>query len=93
MLTDQQDDQLERLQATALRYIYGFGPSYAKLREMAGLQTLRSRRVDLCDKFAKNSATERNWILTELYYSERGQPLSPIAKLTICRAFKYSLFA
>ena len=57
MLTDQQDEQIERLQATALRYIYGFGPSYASLREMADIQTLRSRRIDLCDKFAHKAAS------------------------------------
>ena len=53
MLTDREDEQLERLQATALRYVYGWGLSYAKMREMAGdLQTLRARRIELCDKFA-----------------------------------------
>ena len=56
MLTDQQDEQLERLQSTALRYIYGYGPSYAELRELAGLPTLRARRIDLCDKFARKTA-------------------------------------
>ena len=52
MLTDKQDEQLERLQATALRYIYGFGVSYAKMREASGLDTLRERRIAACDKFA-----------------------------------------
>ena len=52
MLTDREDEQLERLQATALRYVYGFGISYSNMREMAGIDTLRSRRIVLCDKFA-----------------------------------------
>ena len=52
MLTDQQDEQLERLQSTALRYIYGFGLSYAAMREMADISTLRSRHIEACDKFA-----------------------------------------
>ena len=32
-MIDQQDEELERLQATALRYIYGYGISYARMRE------------------------------------------------------------
>lgn len=52
MLTDQQDEQIERLQSTALRYIYGFGLSYAVMREKAGLNTLRSPRIEACNKFA-----------------------------------------
>ena len=53
MLTDRQDEELERLQATALRYIYGYGLSYAKMREDSGLPTLRQRKIDACDKFAE----------------------------------------
>ena len=52
MLTDKQDEQLERLQATALRYIYGYDLSYARMRELSGLKTLRQRRIEACDKFA-----------------------------------------
>ena len=52
MLTDREDEQLERLQSTALRYVFGFGLSYREMREKAGLDTLRARRVVLCDKFA-----------------------------------------
>ena len=47
MLNDRQDEELEKLQATALKYIYGFGPSYAQLREISGLKTLRQRRIEL----------------------------------------------
>ena len=54
MLSDKQDEEIERLQATALRYIYGYGIPYVDMREKAGLTTLRQRRVDACDKFANN---------------------------------------
>ena len=56
MLTDQQDEQLERLQSTALRYIYRYGLSYAVMREKANLPTLRARRIEACDKFAMSCA-------------------------------------
>ena len=62
MLTDREDEQLERLQSTALRYIYGFGISYAKMRDLAGgLETLRSRRIALCDKFANKCVTSERF--------------------------------
>ena len=50
-LTDEQDEVLEKLQTHALKCI--FGPmSGRKLREKAGVTTLRARREELCDKFA-----------------------------------------
>ena len=52
-LTDEQDQTIERLQAGALRCIYGYKYSYAKMRDLAGVTTLRERRVQACDKFAK----------------------------------------
>ena len=52
MLTDAQDEELDRLQAHALRYIYGKDMSYKKMREKSGVPTLRARRQELCDKFA-----------------------------------------
>ena len=54
MLTDKQDEELERLQATALRYIYGYGIPYADMRRMSDLKTLRQRRIEATDKFALN---------------------------------------
>ena len=56
MLNDKQDYELERMQATALRIIYGYGPSYADMRQEAGIETLRQRRIELCDKFARKCA-------------------------------------
>ena len=51
-LTDAQDEELDRLQNHALRYIYGKDLSYKKMREKAGVPTLRARREELCDKFS-----------------------------------------
>ena len=60
MLTDDQDEKIERLQAHALKYIYGWRLPYARLREITGLPTLRARRIELCDRFAgKCLGTER----------------------------------
>ena len=52
LLTDHQDQQVERLQKQALRIIYGPGIPYAKMRERAGVKTLRQRRIEMTDKFA-----------------------------------------
>ena len=52
MLNDAQDEALERLQTHALKCIYGPGLSGRRMREMAGLDTLRERRVVQCDKLA-----------------------------------------
>ena len=52
-LTDEQDQLLEGAQAGALRAIFGPKISARKLRSMAGVCTLRERRVEHCDKFAR----------------------------------------
>ena len=57
MLTDQQDEQIELLQSSALRYIYGFGMSYEQMRQKSGLSTLRSCRIAACDKFTLSCAS------------------------------------
>ena len=51
ILTDYEDQEIDRLQSQALKRIYGFGVSYAKMREIAGITTMRARRVELIDKF------------------------------------------
>ena len=52
VITDYEDQELDRLQSQALKRIDGFGIPYIKMREMAGdLPTLRARRVELIDKF------------------------------------------
>ena len=54
-MTDEQDEILERQQSHALKLIFGPGISAGKMREMAGIMTLRQRRIDICDKFANNA--------------------------------------
>ena len=55
-LTDEQDELLERQQSHALKLIFGPQISAGKMRERAGITTLRQRRIDLCDKFAAKTA-------------------------------------
>ena len=52
-LTDAQDELLERLQSHTLKAIFGVGPSAREVRQLANIETLRSRREDLCDKFVQ----------------------------------------
>ena len=64
MLNDEQDQVVERLQAQALRCIYGPFMSYAMMREKAEVSTLRQRRIEICDKFASkciNSSRFSHW--------------------------------
>ena len=56
-LTDQQDE-LDNLQNTALKCIFGPGLSGRKMREAAGVETLRSRREGMCLKFALKCAAD-----------------------------------
>ena len=73
---DAQDEYLDHCQMHALRYIYGKDMSYAKIREKAGVSTLRARREELCDKFrAKFIKRPRfqHWFLKKLgRVSRRG---------------------
>ena len=50
-LTQSQVNALERLQAQALKAIYGYEHSYRSLLQMTGLQTLKERRDMRSDKF------------------------------------------
>ena len=56
MLTDDMDEELDRLQNHALRIIFGPGKGGRTLRGLAGVETLRERRVAHCDKFAAKCA-------------------------------------
>ena len=58
MLTDINDQRLEYCQVEALRCIYGYGQSARTLRWTAGLQTLRDRRIEATDKFARKAAAD-----------------------------------
>lgn len=51
-LTDEQDEQLERLQNQALKCIFGPFILARKMRDKPGLVTLQARRILLADKFA-----------------------------------------
>ena len=55
MITDEQDQVIKRMQAQALKSLYGFGIPYSVMREKAGITTHRARREELCDKFAKKA--------------------------------------
>ena len=81
MLTNEQDQVVERLQAQALNSIYGYRESYANMREMAGVTTHHARCIELCDAFAKKAATNprfeswfpkglAGWADTEYRYKE-----------------------
>ena len=57
-LTDGQDERLERLQDHALKCIFGPEQSARKLRGQANLGTLRYRRGQLVEKFARKCAND-----------------------------------
>ena len=55
---------IERLQSQALKSIFGWKIPYADLRRMAGVSTLRQRRILMADKFAEAAAVSprfRRW--------------------------------
>ena len=68
MMSDGQDEGLERLQTHALKCIFGPGISGRRMREMAELPTLRSRRIEQCDKFAAKCAASPRF---EHWFPER----------------------
>lgn len=53
LMTDEQDQLMENTQIGALRRIFGYGKSARKLRQEAGMTTLRERRIELTDRFAQ----------------------------------------
>ena len=57
LLTDEQDQLVERLQAQALKCIFGYKMSYKEMRARAEVTTLRERRIELADKFAEKAAS------------------------------------
>ena len=56
MMNDSYDEAVERLQTHALKCIFGPRLSARRLRELAGVSTLRQRRIEHCDKFARKCA-------------------------------------
>ena len=67
-LTDEQDQRIERLQARALKNIFGYKMKYSDMRARAELTTHRERRILLADKFAQKAANHPR-------YSDRWFPL------------------
>ena len=57
-LSDEMDEALENAQNGALRIIFGPRMSARKMREASGLDSLRNRRIEQCDRFADKA--ERN---------------------------------
>ena len=70
-MTDEQDEILERQQSHALKLIFGTNISAGKMREMAGIPTLRQRRIELCDKFA-NKALKTLVLLIGFHFALEG---------------------
>ena len=73
-LTQQQTGALERLQAQALKTIYGYEHSYRSLLELTGLPTLQARRDARSIKFARkclSSPRHSKWF-----------PLQPVQRPT-----------
>ena len=58
ILTDDQDERLERLQDHALKCIFGPELSARRLRGLAGISTMRERREQLVGKFAHKCAND-----------------------------------
>ena len=69
MMTDSQDEALERLQTHAVKCIFGPAISSRRMRELAGVPTLRDRRMDQCDKFARKCAASPRF---EHWFPEKG---------------------
>ena len=61
LLTDEQDQRIERLQSSALRCIFGYEVAYSRMRELASVTTLRQRRIDFCDRFAAKCLGSRRF--------------------------------
>ena len=72
VITQYQADELERLQARALKAIYGYQFSYRELREMSGLTTLRERRNARSDSFVQKCLGGRfkHWFPKKSYARE-----------------------
>ena len=56
LLTQTQSMMLERLQAIALRTVFGWGVSYRECLRCSGLQSLAERRFNACKSFATKAA-------------------------------------
>ena len=73
MLSDEQDQMVERMQAQALKNIFGYKDSYATMRKKAGITTHRARRIALCDKFAEKAAAKPRFDWFPLHTGRAGR--------------------
>lgn len=73
MLTEEQSEELERLQRIALRRIFHSGTSYRSALESSGLPGLSDFRREICHKFAKKTAEK---ILGTRHGSQKTRPQS-----------------
>ena len=55
LMTAEQSESLERQQSLALAIIYGPGLSAARMREMANIPRLETRREETCKKFVRKA--------------------------------------
>ena len=95
-LTLNQASALERLQAQALKSIFGYEHSYRALLEMTGLDTLQTRRDKRCEKFARKClASDRfkHWFpLNNIARPTRGHLLYKESFARTKRLFNSPLF-
>ena len=63
LLTQEQSDDIERMQSMCLKIIYGFEHSYRKCLEEATLPSLKERRKTLFEKFAVKCWNAERWRL------------------------------
>ena len=69
MLPDDLDEELDRLQNQALKIIFGSDKGGRTLRKLAGVSTLRERRIQHCDKFAQKCADSARF---EHWFPQKG---------------------
>ena len=62
LLNTEQTDALERLQAAALRIIYGFKMSYREMLLESRIETLYDRRLRLMDKFLEKTIKDERFL-------------------------------
>ena len=96
-LTLSQTVVLERLQAKALKAIYGFEPSYRELVEKSGLTTLRARReareLSFAVKCASSVRFSRWFPLHEAARNTRGQARYRESYARCVRCYNSPLFS
>lgn len=94
-LTLSQSIRLERLQAKALKAIYGYEPSYRELMVKADLTTLRARREERELKFARkcaSSARFAKWFPLGAQGRTRGPPTYVEQFARCCRCYNSPIY-